>query len=107
MPDCNRCWLSRVVMQPADLLLTGAQLVNVLSGESYPAEVALVGDRIAAVSVSPGLYRAHKTLDLAGEYLAPGFIDAHVHIETTLLAPPAFATAVVPHGTTTVVSDPT
>lgn len=92
--------------QPADVLLTGAQLVNVLSGESYPAEVALVGDRIAAVSASPGLYRAHKTLDLAGEYLAPGFIDAHVHIETTLLAPPAFATAVVPHGTTTVVSDP-
>ncbi len=91
---------------PADLLLTGAQLVNVLSGEIYPAEVAIAGDRIAAVSVTPGLYRAYETLDLAGEYLAPGFIDAHVHIETTLLTPPAFATAVVPHGTTTVVSDP-
>ena len=59
---------------PADVLLTGSQLVNVLSEEIYPAEVALVGDRIAAVSSVPGRYHAQQTLDLAGETLAPGFI---------------------------------
>src|SRR5436190_5735719 len=91
---------------PADLLLTGGQLVNVLSGEIYPADVAILGDRIAGVSATPGQYKARSVVDLHGEYIAPGFFDAHVHIESSLLLPAEFANAVLPHGTTSVVSDP-
>src|SRR5438874_7683810 len=91
---------------PADLLLTGGQLVNVLSGEIYPADVAITGDRIAGITTVPGQYQARETIDLAGEYIAPGFIDAHVHIESSMLLPAEFANAVLPHGTTSVVSDP-
>jgi adenine deaminase len=91
---------------PADLLLTGGSLVNVLSGEIYQADVALSGDRIAGVSMTRGAYRAHTVLDVGGQYVAPGFIDGHVHIESSLLQPAEFAGAVLPHGTTSVVSDP-
>jgi adenine deaminase len=92
--------------RPADLLLTGGSLVNVLSGEIYPADVALSGDRIAGVSMIRGAYRALAALDISGQYIAPGFIDGHVHIESSLLQPAEFAGAVLPHGTTAVVSDP-
>ncbi|HEX8227822.1 MAG TPA: adenine deaminase [Chloroflexia bacterium] len=91
---------------PADLVLTGGRLVNVFTGEVYPAEVAIAGDRIAAVSPTPGTYTGRQTLDLAGEYIAPGFIDAHVHIESSMLLPAEYANAVLPHGTTAVVTDP-
>src|SRR5437867_3513299 len=91
---------------PADLLLKGGNLVNVLSGEIYPADIAIFGDRIAGVSTTPGEYIANKTIDLQGQYVAPGFIDAHVHIESSLLLPAEFANAILPHGTTSVVSDP-
>lgn len=91
---------------PADLLLTGGKLVNVLSGEIYPAEIAILGSRIAAVTAKAGEYAARQTIDLAGEYITPGFIDGHVHIESSLLLPAEYANAVLPHGTTAVVSDP-
>ncbi|MDQ3928321.1 MAG: amidohydrolase family protein, partial [Chloroflexota bacterium] len=91
---------------PADLVLTGGQLVNVFTGEVYPAEVAIVGERIAGVSPTPGTYAGKQTLDLAGEYIAPGFMDAHVHIESSMLLPAEYANAVLPHGTTAVVTDP-
>ncbi|HUP26842.1 MAG TPA: adenine deaminase [Chloroflexia bacterium] len=90
----------------ADMVLTGGQLVNVLSGEIYPAEVAICGDRIAGVSVVPGQYQGHETMDLGGDYIAPGLIDAHVHIESSLLLPVEYANAVLPCGTTAVISDP-
>ena len=90
----------------ADLLLTNAQIVNVFSGDVYAGDVAISGSRIAGVSAAPGLYRGRETLDLGGLYIAPGFIDAHVHIESSLLRPAEFAAAVLPHGTTSVVSDP-
>jgi adenine deaminase len=88
---------------PADLLLTDCRLVNVYTGEIYETEVALVGEVIAGVG--PGC-AARRTLSLGGRYTCPGFIDAHVHIESTMLLPTEFARAVVPLGTTTVVSDP-
>lgn len=91
---------------PADLLLRGGRLVNVLSGEVYPAEVALFGGRIAGVSMSEGEYEGREVLELDGEYIAPGFIDAHVHVESSMVLPAEFANAVLPHGTTCVVSDP-
>jgi adenine deaminase len=91
---------------PADIVLRGGRLVNVLSGEIYPAEVALSGGRIAGVSQSPGTYQGRAVVHLGGEYIAPGLIDAHVHIESSLMLPAEFANAVLPHGTTAVVSDP-
>ena len=89
--------------EPADLLLTNLQLVDVLAGEVYPAEVALSGGVI--VGVGRG-YAARETLDLGGAYLAPGLLDAHVHVESAMVPPSEFARAVVPRGTTTVVTDP-
>lgn len=88
---------------PADLLLHNAQLVNVYSGEIYPADVALLGDRI--IGIGEG-YAAHKEIDLKGSYLAPGLIDAHVHIESAMVGVRQFAAAVVPRGVTAVVADP-
>lgn len=87
---------------PADLWLCNAQLVNVCSGEVHPADVALYDGKI----VGFGEYEARETLDLRGHYLCPGFIDAHVHLESSMVTPPQFARAVLPRGTTAVMSDP-
>lgn len=87
---------------PADLLIENARVVNVLSGEIQETSVALARSRIVGL----GDYPAEDRLDLEGAYLAPGFIDAHVHIESSLVPPAEFARAVVPRGTTTVVTDP-
>jgi len=89
--------------QPADLVLRDGRLVNVLSGEIYRADVAIAGGMIAGLGRG---YEGRETLDLAGRYLAPGFIDAHVHIESAMVPPGEFARAVVPRGVTTVVTDP-
>ncbi len=88
---------------PADLLLRNARLVNVLSGEIHTTDVAVAGEWI--VGLGEG-YKARETVDLAGAYLAPGFIDAHMHIESTMLTPPELARVVLPHGTTAVITDP-
>ncbi len=89
--------------EPAHLLLKNARLVNVLSGEILKTDVAVVRSRI--VGVGQG-YEAQEVIDLEGAYLAPGFIDAHVHIESSMAPPSEFARTVVPRGTTTVVTDP-
>lgn len=87
---------------PAELLLANARVVNVFSGEIIPTDVAIVRSRIIGL----GDYEAQEVRDLEGAFLAPGFIDAHVHIESSLVPPAEFARAVVPRGTTTVVTDP-
>lgn len=89
--------------QPADLLLTNLQLINLHTGEIYPSEIAIADGRI--VGVGSG-YQAKETLDLGGRYVSPGLIDAHVHIESSLCTPPEFAKAVLPRGVTSVVTDP-
>lgn len=89
--------------EPADLLLAGGQLVNVFSGDVHPADIAVAGGMI--VGVGQG-YTARQTVDLDGRFVAPGLIDAHVHIESSLVTPREFARAVVPRGVTTVVTDP-
>src|SRR5689334_3086207 len=76
---------------PADLVLKGGQVVNVFSGEVYQAEVAIEGERIAGISPTGGVYRGREAIDLQGDYIAPGFIDGHVHIESSLLLPAEFA----------------
>ena len=89
--------------QPADLLLTNCKLVNVYTAQVYPTEVAVAGGLIAGIGAG---YEAAETLDLNGRYLCPGFINAHVHVESSMTIPTEFARAVVPRGTTTAVSDP-
>jgi adenine deaminase len=89
--------------RPADLVLRNAGLVNVVSGEVYASEIAIAGGRIAGLGAG---YQAREEIDLGGRFVAPGFIDAHVHIESSLVPPAEFARAVVPRGLTTVVTDP-
>ena len=88
--------------QPADLLLQNAQLVNVLSGEIHPADIAIHDGWV----VGWGDYRAQQVVDLGGRYVCPGLIDAHMHLESSMVQPAEFARAVVPHGTTAVICDP-
>jgi adenine deaminase len=88
--------------RPADLVLRNGQVVNVFTGEVLPADVAIVGDRIAGI----GDYKGRETIDLSGRFLCPGFIDAHVHIESSMLSVPEFARVVAARGTTAVVADP-
>lgn len=89
--------------EPADLLLKNARLVNVLSGEVYMTGIAVAGPLVAGLG---DRYAARRTIDLAGRYVCPGLIDAHVHVESSMVPPAEFARAVVPRGVTTVVSDP-
>jgi adenine deaminase len=85
-----------------DLLLAGASVANVLSGEVHRADVAIHKGRIAGFDCSS----ARRTMELDGKILAPGFIDGHVHIESSMVTVPEYARAVVPRGTTTVIADP-
>jgi len=87
---------------PADLILANAKVVNVFNGEVEPGNVAICGDRIAGV----GDYQQGKqVLDLEGKYLAPGLINGHTHIESSMLDVGQYARAVVPRGTLAVVTD--
>jgi adenine deaminase len=88
--------------EPADLLLTDAKIINVFSGEVLNNHIAIKDGYIAGL----GDYSAHKTVNLKGKYVAPGLIDAHVHIESAMVCVSEFARAVIPQGTTTVVADP-
>jgi len=88
--------------RPADLVLRNGRVVNVFSHEFQETDVALVGDRIAGI----GRYEGRQSIDLKGRCICPGLIDAHVHIESSLLNVPEFARVVSAHGTTAVVADP-
>ncbi|MCZ7546286.1 MAG: amidohydrolase family protein [Anaerolineae bacterium] len=88
---------------PPDLVLQNARLVNVLTGEIYHTDIAIKRSRVAAVGSG---YHAEAVIDLGGRYACPGLIDAHVHIESSLCTPPAFAQAVLAHGVTSVITDP-
>jgi adenine deaminase len=86
----------------ADLLLRGGRVVNVFTHEIVETAVAVRGERIVGLGERP----AHEVIDLDGRYVCPGLIDAHVHIEISMLPPHRFADAVLPHGVTSVVCDP-
>jgi adenine deaminase len=87
---------------PAEMLFKNARLINVLSGEIHEANVAVDDGRI----IGFGDYKARRTVDLQGAFLAPSLIDGHFHLESSQLTAPEFARAVVPHGTGAVVIDP-
>ncbi|HDQ98709.1 MAG TPA: adenine deaminase [candidate division WOR-3 bacterium] len=90
--------------EPADLLLRGGQVVNVFTGEIHRADVVIKDGLIAGVG--EGYDRAGETVDVSGRYLAPGFIDGHIHIESSMLPVHEFARLCLAHGTTAVVCDP-
>ncbi len=87
---------------PADLLLKNARIINTFIGEIEQGNVAICGDRVAGVG---DYQRASEIIDLQGDYLAPGLINGHTHIESSMLHPAQYARAVVPRGTLTVVTD--
>ena len=88
--------------RPVDLLFRGGEVVNVFTGELTSTSVAVFD----GVVVGFGGRQANEAVELDGGILAPGFIDGHFHLESSLLTPAEFARAVLPHGTTTVVADP-
>lgn len=85
-----------------DLLLVNCRLVNVLSGEVHGTSIAV--DSGMVVGLGAG-YAARRSIDLEGRFVVPGLIDAHVHMESSMVAVPRFAGAVVPRGTTAVITD--
>lgn len=104
MPLLNRIQAARGD-KPCDLVLTNLKLVNLHTGEIYPAEIAIEGSHVVGVGLGLG-YAGVERLDLGGRYVTPALIDAHVHIESSLCTPPEFARAVLAHGVTTVITDP-
>ena len=91
---------------PFDLLLTGGTVVDVGCGELRSADVGVVGPLIASVHPSGSRTDAEAVFDCRGRFVTPGFMDLHVHFESSMLTPGAYAEAVCPRGTTTIFADP-
>ncbi len=87
---------------PAELVFKNATYVNVFSNALAMADIAVAQGRIVGI----GSYQGEKEVDCSGKLLLPGFLDAHIHLESSLVSPQEFVKAVLPHGTTTVVTDP-
>jgi adenine deaminase len=91
---------------PADIIFRGAQLLNVTAGEIYDADIAVKGERIAAVGdIASIASKARRIIDVRGKFITPGLIDGHIHIESSMLTLDEFSSLVLPHGTTTVSAD--
>jgi adenine deaminase len=88
--------------EPADLVVRGARVLSVFTREWLEADVAVVDGYVAGL----GQYEGAQTLDAAGRYVVPGFVDAHMHLESSKLLVDEFARLVLPFGTTAVVADP-
>ena len=86
----------------ADLVLKNATYVNVLNGKIEKGDIAIVADRVVGI----GDYSGNEEIDVGGLTVLPGYIDAHVHIESSQLSPEEFASLIVPRGTTTIIADP-
>lgn len=88
--------------EKADLVLKNAKYLNVFSNEFLSGDIAVANGLIAGV----GKYDGKTEIDVSGKFVLPGFIDAHIHLESSMVTPAEFAKAVVAHGTTTVITDP-
>ncbi|SES09217.1 adenine deaminase [Salisediminibacterium halotolerans] len=88
--------------KPADLVLKNGKVINVMNLQMEQADVAIVDGKIAGV----GRYFGREEIDVTGKYIAPGFIDGHVHIESSMMTPHHFANELVKHGVTAAVTDP-
>ena len=92
--------------EPFDLLLVGGTVVDVGVGELRLADVGIVGPMIASLHEPGARTDALETMDVTGRYLAPGYLDLHVHFESSMLTPAGYCQAVLPRGTTTIFCDP-
>ena len=88
--------------EPADLVIRNARIVNVFTHEIVEGDIAVCGGFVAGI----GAYDGHETFDAAGKFALPGFIDSHIHIESSMVTPEEFSRLLVPRGTTTVIADP-
>jgi len=93
-------------LAPFDVLITGAQLVDVATSEIRAADIGLVGPLVASVHAPGSRGDAGRVVDAAGRFVAPGLIDTHLHIESSMVTPRRYAEVVVPQGTTTICWDP-
>ena len=102
--------MAKVAMgtEKADLVIKNARLVNVCTCEIQEGiDVAVAGGRIALVgSADHCIGKNTRVIDAAGQYIAPGFVDAHIHVESSMISVGEYARAVVPHGTTGIFMDP-
>ena len=90
-------------LTPADLVLKGARVFDLVTGTLVETDVAICGDTIVGVF---GSYTGQREIDLSGKVLVPGFIDTHLHIESSLVTPFEFDRCVTPRGVTTAICDP-
>ena len=102
MPDLSRRIAVARGDEPADLVVKGGRVLSVFTREWLDADVAIVDGMIAGL----GDYEGAETIDAAGRHVVPGFVDAHVHLESSKLLADEFARLIVPLGTTSVVADP-
>lgn len=86
----------------ASLVLKHGTIVNVFTEKTEVADIAIEDGYIAGI----GEYDGEENVDMTGRYICPGFIDGHIHIESSMVSPPEFEKAVLPHGTTAVIADP-
>ncbi|MCD8196430.1 MAG: adenine deaminase [Lachnospiraceae bacterium] len=86
----------------ADIVLKNARIVNVFTEKIEEADIAILGDRIVGI----GRYHGGIETDLEGKYVCPGFLDGHIHLESSMISPREFECTVLPHGTTAVITDP-
>lgn len=93
-------------LEPFDVLIVGGTLVDVATSEMRPADIGLVGPLIASVHAAASRTDAKQTTDASGCFITPGFIDTHMHVESSMVTPRRYAETVVPQGTTTVCWDP-
>lgn len=89
--------------EPADLVLKNANVIDVYQAEMISGDLAIADGKIAGIN---GEYQGKETIDLKGKIVAPGFIDPHIHVESSYVTPEEFSRLLVPHGTTTVLADP-
>lgn len=87
---------------PADVVIKNCRIVNVFSAEITEGSIAICGDQIAGI----GDYEGKTVIDAQGRYAAPGFIDSHIHIESSYVSPEELGKMIVPHGGTTIMADP-
>jgi len=91
---------------PFDTIIKNIRLVNVFTSDIYPADIGITDNEIAFAGTMTPQHRALNLIDGEGQFAVPGYIDSHMHIESSMMTPANFATAVLPLGTTSVAADP-
>ncbi|WLS02943.1 adenine deaminase [Shinella oryzae] len=103
MTDLERLIDQGTGREPADIVLKGGQFFDLVTGELVASDIAICGDRIVGTC---GTYSGRTEIDITGRIVVPGFIDTHLHIESSLVTPHEFDRCVLPYGVTTVICDP-